>query len=224
MSKSSAPAAPSTVGMNDKVVNLINELYRSFHFFNNYFCKNELSEPLITIQGDKRRTTYGWFGKEFWEETIDGKKTKKINEINLTAESLFRGHNEVLGTLLHEMAHLKNAQNNIFDCTKTQYHNDKFKKSAEEFGLIVDRMKGRGWAKTTLGNKAKDAINLLDPKKDVYKIVRNPPEIEKPEPKTITLLVNISYQEKIEELLGHYGKKREMTEAAIDALYKQKIK
>ncbi len=89
--------------LNFKLVKLINELYRSFNFFNHHFCKNELDEPIITIQGDKRKgSTYGWFGKDFWEES-QGVKAKKVNEINLTAESLHRDYNEVLGTLLHEM-------------------------------------------------------------------------------------------------------------------------
>lgn len=210
-----------TNALNDKLVNLINELYRSFYFFNEHFCNNELHEPLITIQGDKRRgSTYGWFGKNFWEENV-GSERKKVNEINLTAESLHREPEAVLETLLHEMAHLKNAQNDIFDCTKTQYHNDKFKKAAESFGLGVSRMRGKGWAKTHLDEKAKEAIALLEPVVSAYKITRKPPEILTPEPKTIQLSIDISYQEKLDELLSHYGKKRVTAEAAIDLLYSQ---
>lgn len=208
--------------INDRYINLINELYRSFHFFNDYFCKGELKEPLITIQGDKRKgSTYGWFGKNFWSENTDENTKTKLDELNLTAESLHREPVNVLETLLHEMAHLKNAQDNIFDCTKTQYHNDKFKKAAEFFGLEVSRMKGKGWAKTALGEKAQAAIALLKPNNDLYKIVRTPPEILKPDPKTIMLAVDLSYQDKIDYLTNHLGKKRIVAETAIDMLYKK---
>lgn len=205
--------------LNTKLVDLVNELYRSFYFFNEHFCKNKLNEPLITIQGDKRKgSTYGWFGKDFWEDNTTD-QPKKISEINLTAESLYREPSQVLETLIHEMAHLKNAQNGIPDCTKTQYHNDKFKKTAEEMGLVVSKIKGKGWASTALGEKAKLAIDLLVPNASVYKITRKPPEKVQPEPKTIGLSVDISYENKVEELVSHYGKKRTMTETAIDLLY-----
>lgn len=203
-----------------KYTNLINELYRSFDFFNGYFCESKLQRPIITIQGEKKKgKTYGWFGKEFWIEYGNEVEGNKVNELNLTAEALYRDPNEVLGTLLHEMAHLKNAQDNIPDCNAAQYHNGNFKKVAEFFGLEVSRMKGKGWAVTNLGTKAKEVIDLLAPKIELYKIVRNPPQRFTPEPKVINLNVDISYEEKISYLTSKYGKKREMTEAAIDHLY-----
>ncbi len=204
-----------------KYTDLIEELYRSFDFFNNHFCNGELKRPIITTQGDKREgSTYGWFGKQFWLDSSE-EKSEYIDELNLTAESLHRDPEQVLETLLHEMAHLKNAQVDILDCTKSQYHNDKFKKAAEFFGLNVSKMKGKGWAITTLGETAKGAIALLKPKIELYKIVRRPPKVEKPEPKVIMLQVGLDYEEKIMKLEETYGKKREFTEKAIDLLYKE---
>jgi len=204
-----------------KYTDLIEELYRSFDFFNNHFCKGELKRPIITTQGDKREgSTYGWFGKQFWldNSTEEG---VYIDELNLTAESLHRDPEQVLGTLLHEMAHLKNAQADILDCTKSQYHNDKFKKAAEFFGLEVSQSKGKGWAITKLDEKALGAIALLKPKTELYKITRKPPKVEKPEPKVIMLQVGLDYEEKIMKLEETYGKKREFTEKAIDLLCKE---
>lgn len=86
-------------------------------------------------------------------------------------------------------------------------------------GLVVSKIKGKGWASTALGEKAKLAIDLLVPNASVYKITRKPPEKVQPEPKTIGLSVDISYENKVEELVSHYGKKRTMTETAIDLLY-----
>lgn len=212
---------PTTKSLNERYTDLINELYRSFNFFNEYFCENKLNEPLITIQGDKRRgSTYGWFGKDFWSE--NGNTETKFSEINLTAESLYREPDQVLETLLHEMAHLKNAQNDISDCnTKTQFHNKKFKTTAEHFGLIVSQKKGKGWAITELGPKAILAIDLLKPNAEVYKITRTPPLKEKNVTNTITLMVSVDYQDKIDFLIDKFDKKRKMAEKAIDLLYEK---
>ena len=210
------------ITIQEKHTNLINELYRSFDFFNGYFCDNKLPRPIITLQGEKRKgKTLGWFGKNFWTE-FGGEGTvekSSLHELNLTAEALYRDPKEVLQTMIHEMAHLKNAHDNIPDCNAAQYHNSNFKKTAEFFGLEVSRMKGRGWASTSLGEKANQVIELLAPKTELYKIVRTPPERYVPEPKVINLNVDISYEEKIAYLTSKYGKKREMTEAAIDRLY-----
>jgi hypothetical protein len=207
-----------------KYTDLIEELYRSFDFFNEHFCKGELKRPIITTQGDKREgSTYGWFGKQFWLDN-SAEEGVYIDELNLTAESLHRDPEQVLETLLHEMAHLKNAQADIHDCTKSQYHNDKFKAAAEFFGLEVSRRKGKGWATTKLDEKALGVIALLKPKTELYKIVRRPPKVEKPEPKVIMLNVGLEYEDKIAALEDFYGKKRELTEQAIDMLYDDLIK
>ncbi len=122
------------------------------------------------------------------------------------------------------MAHLKNAQKGISDCNKVQYHNKNFKTAAESFGLTVSQRKGKGWATTVLGQTAKDAILLLKPDVDAYKIVRKPPEIDKPDPTTIQLSIDISYEDKINELLEFFGKKRALAEEAINLLYQKTIK
>lgn len=211
------PTEPTTVNIKEKHLALMNELYRSFDFFNKHFCNNELIRPIITIQKGSKNTL-GWYGRKFWSHKLEDEITE-IDEINLTAETLWRKPTEVLETLLHEMAHLKNWQRDIKDCTPTQYHNGEFKNSAEYFGLKVYKVQGKGWAKTTLSDKSITAIELLKPKLEVYSIVRKPPMVELPEPKTIGLSVDISYEEKIAELIGKYKNKREMTEAAIDMLY-----
>jgi len=79
-----------------KYTDLIEELYRSFDFFNEHFCKGELKRPIITTQGDKREgSTYGWFGKQFWLDN-SAEEGVYIDELNLTAESLHRDPEQVL--------------------------------------------------------------------------------------------------------------------------------
>jgi hypothetical protein len=205
----------------EKYIDLINELYRSFDFFNEYFCQGKLNKPLITLQGDKSPgTTYGWFGKEFWKDNREEGELN-IDELNLTAESLHRSPEGVLQTLLHEISHLKNAQEMVMDCTPNQYHNENFKTAAEFFGLQVFRMNGKGWAGTSLDEKAREAIKQLQPKTELYKIVRTPPLVPKKLPTTISLNVSLDYEDIINDLLNHFEGKRQMAEEALSYLHRK---
>jgi len=56
---------------------------------------------------------------------------------------------ELLSTLLHEVAHSLNHMNNIEDCSSNQYHNGKFKTQAEALGLKTEKTK-KGYSATTL--------------------------------------------------------------------------
>lgn len=146
---------------------LTQELYRAFDFFNEKFGEDKLKQPIITIQTKGRRSAYGWYCSNLWMSGDD-----KVPEINISAEFINRGANDVLETLIHEMAHLWNAQHGIVDCTGNQYHNRKFKEAAEQFGLIVSKMPGKGWATTKLGDKAKQAIKQFKPDEELFKFKR----------------------------------------------------
>lgn len=56
---------------------------------------------------------------------------------------------ELLSTLLHEVAHSLNHANGIEDCSSNQYHNAKFKEQAEALGLKTEKSK-KGYAQTSL--------------------------------------------------------------------------
>jgi hypothetical protein len=56
---------------------------------------------------------------------------------------------ELLSTLLHEVAHSMNHMNGIEDCSSNQYHNGKFKTQAEALGLKTEKTK-KGYSATTL--------------------------------------------------------------------------
>ena len=57
---------------------------------------------------------------------------------------------ELLSTLVHEVAHSLNFSNGIQDTSANQYHNAKFKAQAEALGLKTIEIKGKGHASTEL--------------------------------------------------------------------------
>ena len=63
-----------------------------------------------------------------------------FNEMAFNLEH-FTTAEELLNTLLHEVAHSLNFSNGIKDTSANQYHNAKFKSQAEELGLKTDKDK-----------------------------------------------------------------------------------
>lgn len=74
---------------------------------------------------------------------------ESFNEIAFNLEH-FTTPEELLSTLLHEVAHSLNHMNGIEDCSSNQYHNAKFKTQAEALGLRTIEIKGKGHASTEL--------------------------------------------------------------------------
>lgn len=73
---------------------------------------------------------------------------EQFHEIFLAGSSFERGAAATLGTLIHEVAHSLNFQNEIRDVTGDQYHNKDFKRTAEALGLVIGQVKGKGWTDT----------------------------------------------------------------------------
>ncbi len=125
------------------------KLVEAFEFFNEALEAN-LDNPVFTLIPNRGRLSYyGWYWQGRWK---DGKKT--LPEINITADTLKRSVEEICETIIHEMAHYKNNVQDIVDCNGNQYHNKHFKTQAEAFGLTVERVKNKGYARTALGDKA----------------------------------------------------------------------
>lgn len=128
-------------------------LVEAFNFFNEELGAG-LDAPVFTLIPNRgRQSYYGWYWQGRWK---DGKKS--LPEINITADTLKRSVEDICNTLIHEMAHYKNNVENITDCNANQYHNKHFKKRAEAFGLTVEKMKNKGYARTELGEKAKNLV------------------------------------------------------------------
>ena len=140
--------------MSNNITGQVTEkLVEAFEFFNKELEAN-LDTPVFTLIPNRgRQSYYGWYWAGRWK---DGKKT--LPEINITADTLKRSVEDVCETLIHEMAHYKNNASNIVDCNANQYHNKHFKKQAEAFGLKVERMRNKGYAKTSLDEKANNLV------------------------------------------------------------------
>jgi hypothetical protein len=142
-------------------------LVTAFEFFNKELGTN-LDVPVFTLIPNRgRQSYYGWYWQGRWK---DGKKT--LPEINITADTLKRDVEAICETLIHEMVHYKNNVEDIVDCNANQYHNKHFKTRAEAFGLKVEKVKNKGYARTALDEKAAALVKKY--KKTVLKTDKNP--------------------------------------------------
>jgi len=137
----------------------INNLEKMYTFVRNKLDKDLPSNIVISLIPNRGRSGYyGWFARDRW---IEGEE--RLHEINIASDYLNRTVDDIMETIIHECAHLKNCTKNIKDCTPTQYHNRKFKVQAEEYGLTVEKMRNKGYALTSLGEDAQAIV-------DEYKI------------------------------------------------------
>ncbi|MDZ7586443.1 MAG: SprT-like domain-containing protein, partial [Patescibacteria group bacterium] len=150
------------------VARATSELLLAFMAANSNFYEGRLPVPEITIQTSGRRAAYGWLtlGK-IWKNENGG-----AVELNICAEYLARPLHDLLGTLLHEMAHLENLTKGIQDVTGFQYHNKHFKTAAERIGLIVFKVPRYGLARTEPGEELKTWINSLNLNEAVFRTFR----------------------------------------------------
>lgn len=138
----------------NKYQELVNIYNKAFNHFNKELFEDKLPKVIITIQTRGRKKCYGWFWKNRWNENGN-----PVHEINMSAENINRTKDDQCETLIHEMVHLYNAIHNIEDCNTLQYHNKHFKSAAENAGLLVMKYPGKGWAMTSLGEKAKQVVD-----------------------------------------------------------------
>lgn len=135
-----------------------------FQQFNLKFFAGKLEAPVIAVSPDTTSGAYGWCTAwKAWKSKDDESKDGGFYEINMCAEHLTRPFEELCGTLLHEMVHLDNIAKEIKDTSRGgTYHNKKFKETAEEHGLIIDRDSKYGWTITHLNDEAKAFVATLD--------------------------------------------------------------
>lgn len=153
--------------------NIIQKLEDLFQQFNDKFYDGQVQIPVITVSPDMTKGAYGWCTSwKAWKKAEspadDADKQEEATgyyEINLCAEHLARPFTEVCATLLHEMVHLWNLQNEVQDTSRGgTYHNKKFKQVAEEHGLIIEQHPKYGWTITTLNDEAKAFIDGMNEK------------------------------------------------------------
>lgn len=141
---------------------VIGELENLFSIINQKYFNNELQKPVITISPDTTKGAYGWCTS--WKAWKNG-EDEGYYEINMCAEHLNRFFEDIAETMLHEMIHLLNMQNEVKDTSRAgTYHNKSFKESAELHGLVVEKTEKYGWAKTYLSEESKAFFKDLNKK------------------------------------------------------------
>lgn len=146
-------------------------LQAAFNAINRDFYGGELEKVIITVKEGKKKAAFGWI------ETAKNWKQNGIDrhEINISADYIGeRTVTQTITTLMHEMVHLYNMQNDIKDTTRSGlYHNKKFKQTAEAHGLQVEQASDIGWSITTATPQTKKWIEKNIPIKQfgVYKQV-----------------------------------------------------
>lgn len=96
-----------------------------------------------------RESVLGHFAALRWRP-VRSDEGAHYHEVVVVAENLNRGTLDLLDTLLHEAAHAVNHERKVFDCSRSQYHNRHFKRTAEELGLLVKQVPHYGFADTSL--------------------------------------------------------------------------
>lgn len=136
----------------------ISELHTAFHMFNKELFNNELPEPAILIQSrGNKKNVLGWCSVyKIWRNNKDNDSRW---EINIVAEALSMGVDEVMCILLHEMVHLHNLFKGIKDTSRNgTYHNKNYRDTAEAHGLYIEHDKRIGWSLSKLTEKSKSII------------------------------------------------------------------
>ncbi len=122
-------------------------LQAAFNAINRDFYNNELEKVIITVKEGRKEGTLGTFctAKEWVQNG------KERHEINISANYIgSRTVEQTIVTLMHEMVHLYNFQNEIKDTSRGGvYHNKKFKETAEAHGLKIEFSDQIGWSLTT---------------------------------------------------------------------------
>jgi len=94
---------------------------------------------------------HGHFAPDSWKSAGDGKQ--KSHEIMLSGESLERGAEATLGTIIHELAHAYAHAHDIKDTSNHgRYHNKKFKEIGNKFGIELEQAGTIGWSVTKLAD------------------------------------------------------------------------
>lgn len=129
-------------------------LNKVFDLLNREFFENALSRPTITIQSTPRAYGHFTLNSDTWVSKLGG-----THEINIGAGTLARPIEEVCATLLHEMVHYYNHEQGVQDCSRgNTYHNQRFRKAAEERGLRVSHSNKYGWSHTEPSERLIDFV------------------------------------------------------------------
>ena len=132
-----------------KMSRTVGQLEKMYNAINSDMFEGLLPVPIITVQS--KPGTYGHCSTaKVWK-----RENENTYEMNIAAEVLTGPIEEIIDTLIHEMIHLYCRENGIREVSRGgTYHNRKFKKLAEERGLICFQTEKYGWNTRGTGNDA----------------------------------------------------------------------
>jgi hypothetical protein len=128
--------------------------------------------PVIQTQG-RRRSCGGYFTYDKIWENKDGVRS---HEIQISSEHLSRPAMDIAVTIRHELVHASNCENGIVDTSNSgTYHNKRFLKGANAFGLEVEpktATNGHGITKGFTAVYEAIVAQELQPNDDAFTLAR----------------------------------------------------
>lgn len=131
-----------------KMSRLTGCLERCFRLINEDLFDGELPMPVITcVPTAKEYTHLTAF------PAADRRQSGRY-ELNISSAYLREPLTNIVASLVHEACHLSNHLHNVHDTSNNGvYHNKRFKRAAEEHGLLVYQDEKYGWCITVPGDK-----------------------------------------------------------------------
>lgn len=131
----------------NKMSRTIGTLEKMFNSINADKFDGALPIPVITVQS--KPGTWGHSSTaKVWK-----REDENTYELNIAAEVLMAPLEEIIDTLIHEMIHLFCRENGVKEVSRGgTYHNGRFKKLAEERGLLCYKTEKYGWNTIGAGN------------------------------------------------------------------------
>lgn len=137
----------------------IEKLEKLFDSLNKHYYKNELPRPVIQYMNDPKGNRYGSISANKVWSNDDGTDTNYQLTIYANWK---RPKQNIVATLLHEMAHLYALENNINDTSRRgRYHNANFRDIATAHGIMVTKVERLGWTETTPTAETVELCNKL---------------------------------------------------------------
>jgi transposase len=152
------------------VSDLLAELERAYQFLNPVLFGGVLPAEvaLTAYRPTRRERKLGYFCGRSWHWGRD----QPVDLIAVSARAVERGAYPALGTLIHEMVHLRNSRCGPVDCTgHGSYHNRFFRDVATSVAGLAcgPRDRAYGYGFTSLGARAWEAIDRLQPDESLFR-------------------------------------------------------
>lgn len=153
------PSAPTSSAVAAPLIQAIENCWRAIQANH-----PEVPDVVVTLGAGRisRGLKLGHFAASVW---TDG--TTDIHELFVGGEGLQRGAQALMGTLIHEAGHALAEARGVKDTSRQgRYHNEKFRRIAEEMGIEVSHDASLGWSSTVMPDQTalayQEAIMDLD--------------------------------------------------------------